>query len=97
MPDQVDDRIRQERSQRMLELSRQSRRGFCEQFLGQTMPVLWEQETTPASGTYSGLTSNYIRVYARSRDPLSNRITPARLVGLHSPGMRGEVAHEDQR
>ena len=97
MPGQVDERIKQERSRRMLELSRQSRRGFCEQFLGQTMPVLWERETAPGSGIYSGLTGNYIRVYARSRDPLGNRITPARLVGFHGQAMQAEVAHEDQR
>jgi threonylcarbamoyladenosine tRNA methylthiotransferase MtaB len=81
MPDQVGDRIKQERSRRMLELSRQSRRSFCQQFLGQTMSVLWEQETAPGGGTYSGLTGNYIRVFARSARPLANQITPARLVG----------------
>ena len=81
----------------MLELARQSRRLFCEQFLGQTMPVLWERETAPGSGMYSGLTGNYIRVYARSRDPLGNRVTPARLVGFHDQAMQAEVAHEDQR
>ncbi|MBE0430871.1 MAG: tRNA (N(6)-L-threonylcarbamoyladenosine(37)-C(2))-methylthiotransferase MtaB [Dehalococcoidia bacterium] len=94
MPGQVEERVKQERTRRMLELSRQSRRRFHQQFVGQTMPVLWEKETAPGSGIYSGLTGNYIRVYARSKGPLSNRITPARLTGFHTPGMRAEVLSE---
>ena len=96
MPDQIGDRIKQERGRRMLELSRQSRRSFCQQFLGQTLPVLWEQETAPGSGIYSGLTGNYIRVFSHSQKPLANRITPAGLVRLCSGGMQAEVADENQ-
>ncbi|MFP3880378.1 MAG: tRNA (N(6)-L-threonylcarbamoyladenosine(37)-C(2))-methylthiotransferase MtaB [Dehalococcoidia bacterium] len=91
MTGQVADKVKQERNQRMLELAQSSRRRFSEQFLGQTMPVLWEKETEPGSGTYSGLTSNYIRIFARSHKDLSNEITPARLLGLHTHGIWAEV------
>jgi threonylcarbamoyladenosine tRNA methylthiotransferase MtaB len=91
MPEQIKDKIKQERNQRMLELSRSSRHRFCEQFLGQTMPVLWEKETGTGSGIYSGLTSNYIRVFAHSEKPLSNEITPVKLVKLHNQGILGEA------
>jgi threonylcarbamoyladenosine tRNA methylthiotransferase MtaB len=92
MPGQIKDRIKQERNRRMLELSRISHRRFLEQFLGKTMPVLWEQETSPESGTYSGLTSNYIRVFAHSENSLSNEITPVKLIELHNQGIWGEKA-----
>jgi threonylcarbamoyladenosine tRNA methylthiotransferase MtaB len=95
MPAPIKDKVKQERNQRMLELSRSSRRRFCEQFLGQTMPVLWEQETSPGSGIYSGLTSNYIRVFAHSEKPLSNEITPVRLVEFHNQGIWGEIVDEN--
>jgi threonylcarbamoyladenosine tRNA methylthiotransferase MtaB len=95
MPKQIKDKVKQERNQRMLELSRSSRRRFCEQFLGQTMPVLWEQETSPRSGIYSGLTSNYIRVFAHSEKPLSNEITPVKLVEFHNQGIWGETMDEN--
>jgi threonylcarbamoyladenosine tRNA methylthiotransferase MtaB len=95
MPGQIKDKVKQERNQRMLELSRSSRRRFYEQFLGQTMPVLWEQETSPGSGIYSGLTSNYIRVLAHSEKSLSNEITPVKLVEFHNQGIRGEVMDEN--
>jgi len=95
MPNQIEGKVKQERNRRMLELSGSSRHRFCEQFLGQTMPVLWEKETAPGSGIYSGLTDNYIRVFAHSSKLLGNQITPANLVGFHSPGMRAEVLNED--
>jgi threonylcarbamoyladenosine tRNA methylthiotransferase MtaB len=94
MPGQIKDKIKQERKRRMLELSRGSQRRFCQQFLGQNMPVLWEKETSPGSSTYSGLTGNYIRVFAHSQKPLSNEITPVELVELHDQGVWGEIVDE---
>jgi threonylcarbamoyladenosine tRNA methylthiotransferase MtaB len=107
MPDQIKDRVKQEHNQRMLELSRSCRCRFCEQFLGQTMPVLWEKEmptsssilgevgASPGSSTYSGLTSNYIRVFAHSKKSLNNEITPVKLVEFHNRGIRGEIVDEN--
>ena len=95
MPNQIKDEVKQERNQRMLELSRSSRCRFCEQFLRQIMPVLWEQETRPGSGIYSGLTSNYIRVFAHCKKSLNNEITPVKLVEFHNQGIWGEVMDEN--
>ncbi|NWF77000.1 MAG: tRNA (N(6)-L-threonylcarbamoyladenosine(37)-C(2))-methylthiotransferase MtaB [Chloroflexi bacterium] len=107
MPGQIEDKVKKQRNQRMLELSRSSRRRFCEQFLGQTMPVLWEKEmptsasilgevgTSPGSGVHSGLTSNYIRVFARSKKSLTNEITPVKLIEFHDQGMWGEIVDEN--
>jgi threonylcarbamoyladenosine tRNA methylthiotransferase MtaB len=95
MPRQVKDKVKEARNQRMLRLSQSCRRSFCEQFLGQTMPVLWEKETSPGSSIYSGLTSNYIRVFASSEKSLSNEITPLKLLGFHNQGMWGEIVDEN--
>jgi threonylcarbamoyladenosine tRNA methylthiotransferase MtaB len=91
MPEQTKDKVKREHNQLMLELAQSSRRRFCEQFLGQTMPVLWEKETSPGSSIYSGLTGNYIRVYAHSEKLLINEITPVRLVTFHNQGIWGEL------
>jgi len=91
MSGQIVDTIRKERSQRMLELSRSCRRLFGERLLGQTMSVLWEKESNPGSGIYSGLTGNYLRVFAHSEEPLTNEITPVRLVEFNRRGIVGEV------
>jgi threonylcarbamoyladenosine tRNA methylthiotransferase MtaB len=95
MPEQIKDKVKQERNQRMLELSRNSRHSFSEQFLGQTMPVLWEKETSPGSSIYSGLTGNYIKVFTHSEKSLSNKITPVKLVKFHNQGIWGEIMDEN--
>jgi len=95
MSKQIKDKVKQARNQRMLELSQSSRHRFCEQFLGQTMPVLWEKETRHGSGIYSGLTSNYIRVFAHSEKSLSNEITPVKLVEFHNQGIWGDMVDEN--
>jgi len=89
MPDQVDERVKKGRSQKMLTLAQRSASEFRKQFLGRTMPVLWEKETEP--GTWSGLTNNYIRVFTRTRDDLTNRLLPTRLVAEHNHWLMGEV------
>jgi threonylcarbamoyladenosine tRNA methylthiotransferase MtaB len=94
MSNQVRDEIKKERAQMMLELARNCRHNFYEQFLGQSMPVLWEKETNLGSGVYSGLTDNYIRVFMPSGKPLINKIAPVKLVGLHEQGMWGELVSE---
>lgn len=64
-----------------------SSRAFRDQFIGRSMPVLWESSNLHADGTWglSGLTGHYLRVYAESPVDLWNRITPARL-SAHHPG-----------
>ena len=95
LPQQTKDEVKQDRNQRMLELSRDSRRRFREQLLGRTVPVLWEQETRPGSGIYSGLTGNYIRVFAQSERPLDNEIRLTRLLELCNDGILGEIVNEN--
>jgi threonylcarbamoyladenosine tRNA methylthiotransferase MtaB len=95
MPGQIKDKAKQERNRQMLDLSRNCRRRFCERFSGLTMPVLWEQETSTGSGIYSGLTANYIRVYTHSEKPLSNEITPVKLVEPHYRGIWGQIRDEN--
>jgi threonylcarbamoyladenosine tRNA methylthiotransferase MtaB len=95
MSQQIEDKVKQARNQRMLELSQSSRRRFREQFVGQTMTVLWEKEASPGSGIYSGLTGNYIRVLARSEKHLDNEVTPVKLVGFRNQEMWGELVNEN--
>ena len=92
---QVDDRLKKERSLRMLELARQSASKFCQRFLRQSITVLWEKEVAPGSGVYSGLSHNYIRVFTQSSEPLTNQFRLVRVVRLYKQGLWGEVTDED--
>lgn len=87
MSELVTEKTKKERTERMLELARWSAQRFQEQFLGQTMEVLWEKEITPNSGIYSGLTDNYLRVFTRSQEPLTNIPLAVPLTGLGKGGM----------
>ena len=91
MPEPIDDRLKKERSLRMLDLAQQSAHKFRERFLGQNATVLWEKEVAPGGGVYSGLSDNYIRVFTESHQPLTNQLLPVRLVGLHKQGLWGEL------
>jgi threonylcarbamoyladenosine tRNA methylthiotransferase MtaB len=95
MTGQISDRLKKERSLKMLELAKLSARKFCQRFLGQNMSVLWEQEVTPDSGVYSGLSHNYIRVFAQSSEPLTNQFRSVRPIRLHNQGLWGEIIAED--
>lgn len=88
MPEQVDNKMKKQRSQRMLSLAKESARNFNRQFLGETIPVLWEKET---DGVWSGLTDNYIRVHTRSSEDLTNRILMAKLLEIRNGGVWGEA------
>lgn len=93
MPGQVDPRRVQARSQRLHQLDARQQRAFHRRFLGQELSVLWETaEPTPGGLLWSGLTPNYLRVFAFSEGELRNRITPVRLSGLLPGGLMGEMA-----
>jgi threonylcarbamoyladenosine tRNA methylthiotransferase MtaB len=88
MPEQVGDKVKKERSQRMLALAEDSARRFHQRFLGQKLAVLFEQQ---CDGVWSGLTGNYIKVYTESREGLTNKLLPVKLVEAYKDGVWGEV------
>jgi len=89
MPGQVGDRVKKERSRRLLSLAEDSAHRFRRRFLGEDMAVLFEQG---GSGIWTGLTGNYIRVYAQSSRDLTNQIVPVKLEKLYRDGVWGEIA-----
>jgi threonylcarbamoyladenosine tRNA methylthiotransferase MtaB len=88
MPAQVAEQVKKERSQRMLSLAKESAQGFQKKFFGKTLEVLWEQQ---ANGVWSGLTGNYIKVYTKNIDGLTNRLLPVKLNKIYRDGVWGEI------
>jgi threonylcarbamoyladenosine tRNA methylthiotransferase MtaB len=89
MPQQVSAGVKKERSRQMLALAKESALSFQQLFLSRTMNVLWEQQ---AGGVWSGLTGNYIKVYTRNSDDLTNRLLPVKLVKIYRDGLWGEIS-----
>jgi threonylcarbamoyladenosine tRNA methylthiotransferase MtaB len=88
MPGPVGDKVKKQRAKRMLALAEESAHNFRRRFLGGTMDVLWEKRS--ADGAWSGLTDNYIRVYTRSDEDLTNRLLPVKLAKAKEDGVWGE-------
>jgi len=86
MPHQVADKVKKQRSQKMLALAEESAQNFRRRFLGKTMPVLWEKQT---GGSWSGLTGNYIKVYTGSSKDLTNQLVSVKLVEIRKDGVWG--------
>jgi threonylcarbamoyladenosine tRNA methylthiotransferase MtaB len=89
-----------ERSAAMLALSEEGAAAFRRAFLGRTMEVLWEEKARKQKPVFSektgfyvwtGLTDNYLRVYAASAADLTNRLWPTHLLATHADGLWGEL------
>ncbi|MCL0091462.1 hypothetical protein M1N57_01145 [Dehalococcoidales bacterium] len=83
MPNQVGDKVKKQRSQKMLALAKESSQNFSQQFLDRTMLVLWEKQS---NGIWSGYTDNYIKVYTKSNNDLTNKLLPVKLVKVFNQG-----------
>ena len=77
LPEPVENKVKKQRSQRMLGLAEESVEGFRQRFSGKTMTVLWERQS--GGGVWSGMTGNYIKVYKKSKEDLSNRLLQVKL------------------
>jgi len=80
------------RSRRFLTMAGRARIAFRQTFIGRTVAVLWEKETAPGSGIYTGLTGNYLRVIAPASTSLTNQIRPVRLTGISGDAISGRLA-----
>ena len=89
MPLKIEAGVKKGRTVKMLALARESMLNFNQSFLGRTVPVLWEKRS--AGGVWSGHAPNYIKVYTRSDDDLTNEIVPAKLEEIGDDGVFGEI------
>ena len=72
----------------MLALAKESAQKFSQRFLCKVMPVLWEKQS---HGIWAGLTDNYIKVYTKSSNDLTNKLLSVKLVEVSGDGLRGEI------
>lgn len=71
MTNQIDGNIKEERSQKLIELSNKNERECNEKYIGKSAEVLFEEEK---DGLWSGYTKNYVRVFVESDENLENKI-----------------------
>lgn len=84
MPDQVPQKMKEERSRRMIEACKQTRLLFLQSQVGKTCKVLFEQ--TGPDGLYQGYSENYTPVHVRSKAALHGEILPVRITAVAEDG-----------
>ena len=62
MPNQINGKVKDERSKKLIELNDINEKAFTEKFLGKEMDVLFEQPVKGKEDVYEGYTRNYIKV-----------------------------------
>ena len=80
MDGQIDGKIKEERSQKLIELSNKNEEEYNKRYIGKIVEVLWEEEK---SGYYQGHTKNYIQACCKKEkymkdEEIENKIIKAK-------------------
>ena len=71
MPNQIDGNQKEERSRRLIELSKKKKKAYNEQYIGKEVEVLFEEEK---NGMWQGHTKNYILAHYKTEENMENKI-----------------------
>ena len=87
MAGQCSNAVKEDRAHRAGEVARGLHQTWLESWVGQTLPVLFEEEK---DGLWRGHAPNYTEVFAPGQG-LHNGIRNVKITGLHGEGLLGEV------
>ena len=79
------------RASQVRKLGEHKKAAFARQFVGQTVPVLFEHSRDTASGLLKGYSRNYLRVFAEGGDEQMNREVPVRITRASRGTVWGEI------
>ena len=88
MENQVDENIKNIRTEKMIETGKVLKKEFFEKHIGKTMPVLIERRTE--NGISEGHTSNFIQVFAKG-NCVEGEMVNVKLTGYENEYMTGEI------
>lgn len=93
MPEQVPFNLRKERNAQLRALLSESSLAYQCRFKGSTQSVLWESAIPSISSHWHlrGLTDNYLKVSARSKENLWNQITPVEITSFVDGEIEGQI------
>lgn len=89
MPGQCANQVKEERSHRMIAVSRDSQQAFFQAQLGRTEEVLFEREKE--QNVYEGYTRNYTPVLAVSPKDIRGELLPVTISGISGEACTGEI------
>lgn len=89
MDDQVDPQIKHGRSEKLIKMSEENFKKFASKFIGNELDVLFERNVK--DDEYEGLTSNYIRVYAKSDEDIQGMIKNVKIISVKDDFIEGSL------
>lgn len=89
-PGQVSNKVKEERSRRMIQLTKETQQAFLQAQTGQVEEVLFEQ--AKEQGVWEGYTPNYTHVLVPSGKDLSGKLLPVELLEVQGESCVGRLA-----
>jgi len=89
MGDQVDPQIKHDRSEKLIKMSSKNFAKFASTFIGKELEVLFEKNVK--DDVYEGLTTNYIRVYAKSDTDIQGLIKNVKIIDVKDNFIEGSL------
>ena len=94
-PDQIPTKVKNERSQQMIELGKKLSRGFHQRFIGREIEVLWEESGIDGQGDlWQGHTPNYVMVKAYRVTGSPGDLETVSITGAGEEGIWGTVVEQ---
>ena len=89
MKDQIDEKIKSERLQRLQHIIKQSMYNYNKKFLNQSLQVLVEKETSP--GFFSGRSPYLQSIHFQSNKPCIGNIVDIKILKVNDNSLSGEI------
>ena len=88
MPGQVPNATKEDRAHRAAEIAQSMEHAYLDSFVGQTVPVLFEEER---DGVWLGHTTRYCQIGVTSTESHHNQLRQVRLTGREGSQLTGEL------
>ncbi|MBV7273028.1 tRNA (N(6)-L-threonylcarbamoyladenosine(37)-C(2))-methylthiotransferase MtaB [Clostridiaceae bacterium UIB06] len=90
MIEQINGKVKDERSNILIELDKELESEFMSKFIGRTMKVLYEQKQNGSDCLYEGYTPNYIKVVSKINSNVEEKIINTKLTEVKNGVIVGE-------
>lgn len=94
MENQIEPHIKEERSKRLIAVTKKTQKDFLNSHIGKEVEVLFEREHKGIAGVYEGKTDNYITVIAKSNEDISGEFKTVKIDSVNKGIAVGVVKQE---
>lgn len=92
MPNQIDGKVKEERSRKLIELSNKYEKEYNREYIEKTVQVLLEEQFSKDGTKFmKGHTTNYILVEVKTDENLDNTIKNIGIDDVHELGLTGHI------